>query len=309
MNYIVFDLEWNQDMNDEIVNDVKFEIIEIAAIKLNDELEITGEFKEIIRPVIYKKLHPIIKELTGFKENELRKGITFPECITKFMNWIGTDEYRFCTWATQDLYELQKNMNHYGMYLVEKPPLYYYDIQKLFSIMCENGKDRRALKYAVDLLNIEKKVPFHRAYGDAYYTAMVMKKIEFEKVKSNFSIDIYRIPYNREEEIYVRFDRYDKFISMGYENREKLMAQRYLRRMYCNLCDRKIRTKIDWFSDGMRSFYYLGKCRKHGFVKGKIRIRKNCSNKVFAIKTIKNIGVDEMEEIKQKKFNKKTSPN
>ena len=134
MNYIVFDLEWNQGMNEEIEDDLKFEIIELAAIKLNADLDIIDEFRQVVRPVIYKKLHPIIKDLTGFSEKELKKGISFEECISKFLEWIGTEEYRFCTWATQDLYELQKNMNHYGMNLVKKPPLYYYDIQKLFSI-------------------------------------------------------------------------------------------------------------------------------------------------------------------------------
>ena len=52
MNYIVFDLEWNQGMNEEIEDDLKFEIIELAAIKLNADLDIIDEFRQVVRHVI-----------------------------------------------------------------------------------------------------------------------------------------------------------------------------------------------------------------------------------------------------------------
>ena len=59
MNYIVFDLEWNQcpygkgQENERI----PFEIIEIGAVKLNEEREKVAEFHRIIRPCVYRQMH------------------------------------------------------------------------------------------------------------------------------------------------------------------------------------------------------------------------------------------------------------
>ena len=59
MNYIVMDLEWNQcpDGKEYANEKLPFEIIEIGAVKLNQNKEIVGRFHEIIRPQVYKWIH------------------------------------------------------------------------------------------------------------------------------------------------------------------------------------------------------------------------------------------------------------
>ena len=54
-NFIVFDLEWNQNPGGKelSVERLPFEIFEIGAVKLNEEREKTGEFHRIIRPCVY----------------------------------------------------------------------------------------------------------------------------------------------------------------------------------------------------------------------------------------------------------------
>ena len=56
MNYIVFDLEWNQSNTgqEEEVGRFPFEIIEIGAVKLNHQGLKTEEFSELIKPVVYR---------------------------------------------------------------------------------------------------------------------------------------------------------------------------------------------------------------------------------------------------------------
>lgn len=51
MNYIVFDLEWNQSPGGKRWSNSRlpFEIIEIGAIKLNEEKEIVDSFQQIGR--------------------------------------------------------------------------------------------------------------------------------------------------------------------------------------------------------------------------------------------------------------------
>ena len=59
MNYIVFDLEWNQNPSGKKTrNDrLPFEIIEIGAVKVNSKKEITDHFHRLIKPQVYKWIH------------------------------------------------------------------------------------------------------------------------------------------------------------------------------------------------------------------------------------------------------------
>lgn len=56
MNYIVFDLEWNQCPYGKCREEARlpFEIIEIGAVKLNKNREYVEEFHRIIKPAVYK---------------------------------------------------------------------------------------------------------------------------------------------------------------------------------------------------------------------------------------------------------------
>ena len=52
--YIVLDLEWNQSPigKEGAVEAIPFEIIEIGAVKLDENLEYMSEFHEFISPVV-----------------------------------------------------------------------------------------------------------------------------------------------------------------------------------------------------------------------------------------------------------------
>lgn len=68
MNYIIYDLEWNQpSARESTVTDpfcLEGEIIEIGAVKLNDAFKPVDEFKVYISPVHYKKMHHAVASLT-----------------------------------------------------------------------------------------------------------------------------------------------------------------------------------------------------------------------------------------------------
>ena len=67
MNYIVFDLEWNQSSFGKKFSNKKlpFEIIEIGAVKLNSDLQEIGRFNELVRPKVYKNLRRLYQILRG----------------------------------------------------------------------------------------------------------------------------------------------------------------------------------------------------------------------------------------------------
>ena len=177
MNYIVFDLEWNQSPGGKKDSNSRlpFEIIEIGAVKLNEQLETVDSFQRLIKPQVYNWIHDSIHEVIHVDYKDLMKGIPFPQAAREFLEWCGP-QYRFFTWGNQDVMELQRNLKYYEMMHLLPGPVTYYDVQKLFGIRYESKKERRALEYAIDYLQIVKNQDFHRALADAYYTGEVLKK-------------------------------------------------------------------------------------------------------------------------------------
>ena len=66
MNYIVFDLEWNQGREGKYGRnheEIPFEIIEFGAIKLDENKNVIGEFHQLVKPSVYKNMHHIIEKV------------------------------------------------------------------------------------------------------------------------------------------------------------------------------------------------------------------------------------------------------
>lgn len=298
MNYIIMDLEWNQSNTgtEKEVRELPFEIIEIGAIKLNKDHKMIDEFSELIKPVVYKEMHHITRKLIHLQIEELEKGRPFPEVMGQFLNWCGED-YIFCTWGPLDLTELQRNIRFYGMKPLCDRPMAFLDVQKLFSIVYEDSKTRRALEYAVDFLEMEKDIPFHRAFSDAYYTAKILAGLPDPAIEKLVSYDVFMTPKTREDEVHVVFDSYAKYISREFADKTEALADREVSSTKCYLCHKNLRKKIKWFSPNGRHYYSLAYCDKHGYMKGKIRIRKAESDRVYVVKTLKFISEEDAGKI------------
>ena len=289
MNYIIFDLEWNQGA-ERTPDKPGFEIIEIGAVKLDEKFRLVERYQSLIKPQIYTTMHRITAELVNLEIGDLQGARTFPEVCREFLDWCG-DDYIFCIWGSQDLTEFQKNMDYYHMEPLSKGPIKYYDVQKLYSLACEDGRMRSALSKIVEAEQlIEDEVPFHRAFGDAYYTARILQKIEGAELLERVSFDTYRIPADQKEQIFWRFDNYTKFISRGYGEKSELMANKNIACIRCIFCDKALRKKIPWYTPNNGKHYYsVGKCPEHGNMKGKIRIRKDKNEQYFTVKTVKHV--------------------
>ena len=104
MNYIVFDLEWNQSpLGKSRSNErIPFEIIEIGAVKLNENRERISQFQTFVKPQVYNWIHDSIHEVIHVDYKDLMNGVLFPQAVREFLEWCGRD-YIFCTWGMQDL--------------------------------------------------------------------------------------------------------------------------------------------------------------------------------------------------------------
>lgn len=300
MNYIVLDLEWNQSSTgkEEVSKVLPFEIIEIGAIKLNSDRKMTDEFSELIKPQVYHEMHHITRKLIHLQMEELEKGKSFVEIMEKFRAWCGQD-YIFCTWGPLDLLELQRNIRYYQLEPLGEGPLAFLDVQKLFSIAYEDRKSRRTLEHAIDFLEIEKDIPFHRAFSDAYYTAKVLAQLD-EDVLKNCSFDVFHLPKDRKSEVHVIFDTYAKYISRTFADKTEALADKTVIETKCYLCHKNLRKKIRWFSPNGKHYYSVSYCDKHGYMKAKIRIRKSEEDRVYVVKTEKFINQEEVEDIRNR---------
>ena len=302
MNYIVFDLEWNQcpygkgQENERI----PFEIIEIGAVKLNSDKEIVDQYHELIQPRVYRKMHFRTKEIIQLDMKDLEKGTAFYKAIREFLKWCGED-YIFCTWGNTDLLELQRNMKYYGVLHLLKGPIIYLDVQKLFSVQFEDGEVRRALEYAIDYLDIQKESNFHRALADAEYTALLFREIK-DSISDVFcSVDCFQNPQEKKDEVHLKYPEYEKSVSREFDSKETMMEDKEIVSTKCILCGKNVRKKIRWFSSGQKNYYCLAACPSHGWIKGRIRIKRAEDGNVFAIKTLQLATEDDAAAIKEKR--------
>ncbi|MCD2493302.1 exonuclease domain-containing protein [Lacrimispora sp. NSJ-141] len=303
MHYIVLDLEWNQSPRGKAGKrtGMPFEIIEIGAVKLDGEMRTVEVFNEVIKPAVYRQLHYKTKEILHMDIQELEKARKFQDVIGDFFKWCG-DDYIMCTWGSMDLTELQRNL---AFFKVENPmgkPLLYYDVQKLFSLLYEDGKSRRSLKDAVEYLEIEEDIPFHRAFDDTLYTVKIMQRMDLDAVRKYVSVDYFRLPDKKEEEIYIVFDRYAKYVSRVFAAREKAMADKGAVSTKCYRCGRALRKRIRWFPVNGKTYLCLAFCPEHGYMKGKLRLKKAESGGVFVVKTLKLISESDAEAIQMKRL-------
>lgn len=302
MNYIVFDLEWNQSPYGKAreIERLPFEIIEIGAVKLNAEREVADTFQVIVRPAVYRKLNYRTKEIVHMNQQELENGEWFPDAVRSFLAWAGPDSI-FCTWGTVDLPELQRNMKYYNMLGLLKGPMHYYDVQKLFAIQYEDMKSRRSLEYGIDYFDIEKTQAFHRALADAIYTAEIFRRIDADVMLAYDSVDVYQNPQKKTEEIHLIYNGYSKFISREFQTKEEAMQDPEVTATPCCLCGRSSRKRIRWFSVNARNYYCVAECPVHGLMKGKIRMKKNDNDGMFVVKTVKVSNEPEAESIRGKR--------
>lgn len=302
MEYIIFDLEWNQcPEGKEFENkSLPFEILEIGAVKLDSSYREISRFSERIRPVVYRTMHFRTREILHMDMDMLKNARTFPDVFHDFLDWCGKTAY-FCTWGSLDLYELQRNLCYHRLENPFHAPLKFFDIQKIFSILYEDRKTRRSLEYAADFLQISGSMPFHSALNDAVYTAEILKHLPPEEVLKNYSIDYYQNPKSRREEIYAVYDTHSRFISREFPSKNQAMKDWKVTSTKCCLCQKNARRRIRWFSNGNSNYYSLSFCEAHGWLGGKIHIKKTLKGRYFCIKTLKLMSDAEAEDIRLRK--------
>ena len=188
MYFIIFDLEFNQDVSSLQNYDRKrspnpFEIIQIGAIKLDLEFNTVATFNRYVAPTFYTRINPFITELTGITTEQLLIEEPFPEIYKAFTEFIDGLDSVFCIWGTYDMKGLIKNVEDHQLNHQLLPKM-FINLQPYVSMHLNlPRKNLLRLQHAVEALNIPTTYPFHNALHDAFYTAEVFKKIYNSSIK------------------------------------------------------------------------------------------------------------------------------
>lgn len=196
MQFIIFDLEFNQGFDfkktGKPVNNLKcpFEIIEIGAVKLNDNLETIETFHSLVKPQIYKKIHPFVRDITKISMKDLNHSRSFSEVYKNFLKFIDSEHDIFSVWGTVDLKELYRNILYHKLHK-KRLPQKYIDIQSIAATYLKNPNGSSiGLRNAAELLALPLDKEFHNALHDAFYTAEIFKKLYTKDIQPqiyNFS--------------------------------------------------------------------------------------------------------------------------
>ena len=184
MHYVVMDLEWNQAMSskssvfNKLPIHLRGEIIEIGAVKLNEDMTPGEEFKIDVKPVYFKRMHYKVKKLTGFDRERLAAGVSFPEALAQFRAWCG-DDVTFLTWGCDDQGILEQNIIIHDLdwdWIAG-----WVNLQLIYNLQTDGDRNQKSLATAMEHFTIEQTRIAHDALGDAYNTALVCTHLNMEK--------------------------------------------------------------------------------------------------------------------------------
>lgn len=183
MQYVVMDLEWNNTYAKKTAGFIN-EIIEIGAVKMNEDLDVVDEFSCIIRSQIGRKLRGSVKKLTNLTNDDISTGMPFTKAFATFRQWIGPEKTVILTWGDSDIRVLIENYKYLNG-LDSIPFLSYYcDLQKYFmKIKPDASVQQAGLITAAQAVGIDPEMyAHHRALGDSLLTADIFE-IVFNEAK------------------------------------------------------------------------------------------------------------------------------
>ena len=184
MNYIVFDMEWNKSKLGDymIVNRCLMdeEILQIGAVKLDNDLNDIDDFNIQVKAQYLTKLHGTVADVTNLRQEDLEDGVSFPEAAAAFREWCGED-FVLCSWGENDLEVLLKNLQAYEMDDSWVPET--YNLQKLYDLQTADDHPHNALLSAVHYFE-EDAFPAHDALNDAENTVTVFWHLDLENLQN-----------------------------------------------------------------------------------------------------------------------------
>jgi len=158
------------------------EIIQWAAVLLDEKYDIIDEFNSYVKPE-YGKLDNFISSLTGITWEDISKAPDFNTVANNFVNWVPLDDVDIVSWSDSDLNQLKNEMNakEYENQRLSELMNHWVDAQVIFSQKINNMRNY-SLEEAIIACDIDCRGRAHNGLDDAYNTALLYKKLMTESV-------------------------------------------------------------------------------------------------------------------------------
>lgn len=263
MKYIILDLEWNSAY---CVKESRFinEIIEIGAIKLDEQLNEIGCFQQLVRSKLNKKLSSRTKNLTHITNEDMLSGIPFEKAISDYAAWEGNDTLTM-TWSNTDLYVIRENLKSFmqqnRMTFIEK----YADLQKFIQEKLGITGNQISLMSAVQLAGFDQeKYQAHRALGDVMACADLFRSMFDADALKKYVVD------TTTDEYYARMDfkpYYINDLNSPFVDRAKMQFK-------CDICGTPMKRTSKWkfANNAFRADFKCSSCQN--VFSGRVRFKK-----------------------------------
>ena len=272
MDYIVLDMEWNQpwpgspSAKKVLPVAIRGEIIQIGAVRVTEDQDVTDEFQVMIRPKYYRRLNRRVSKLTGIKESRLNaEGIPFPEAMEQFRAWCG-ENIVFLTWGFDDITILRENLRLYK--LEENWTDKWYNAQMMFNAQTDGSTAQKALKTAMEIFGIEATRPAHDALGDAYHTALICARLDLKRgaLEYDEALKSHENGFHGAEIP----GCIDRKVFYDYADKKAALSAMAGAENICPICGQKM-LGSRWFAQPSHRYMDLATCPEHG--KFLIRVR------------------------------------
>ena len=264
MNYIVLDMEWNQPLSKtaypytEVGDRLEFEILQIGAVKLDEAQTILGTFDVTIRPQYYKKLHFQVKKITGLSQEALLTGLCFKEAMRQFFEFCGPAPV-FVTWGYDDMPILEQNLRFYAMDTAACA--HWYNLQVMYNTQLNQGLNQKGLSTALEFFSIVPEEKFHNALNDAYYTALVLQKLNMQAGMRTYVEDVYGYGFC-------------KLVELAAQSDPETVLQNADAALSCPDCGGAFSPQQEWVGAGNLKFLKIAVCPQHGAFYLQLKIKK-----------------------------------
>lgn len=283
MNYIVVDLEWNQAMSskssvfNKLPIKLRGEIIEIGAVKLDENMQPADEFTIDVKPVYFKRMHYKVKKLTGFDKERLAKGYSFRDAFEKFREWCGED-VTFLTWGCDDRGIMEQNIIIHDLdwdWIAD-----WINLQLIYNMQTDGDKNQKSLATAMEHFNIEQTRVAHDALGDAYNTALVCTKLDiaqglaqYEDASRMLSLHTHKQQSGENKGP----EPLEHLVFPGYISKSEAFADSELINLPCPECSKELSCQR-WINQGDQRYMNIYSCPDCGSYLLRLKFRKHEDN-------------------------------
>lgn len=170
LQQIILDIEWTCDNRHFIKN----EIIEIAATKLDKNLNSIDSFQTFVHPQSIRCLTPFTTNLTGITNDDIRNAPDFTEAYKKLRTFIGDKPTIILVWGNNDEQMIRRHLYQYNIDTTWYNSLEFKDIQSDYDIM-SCSSHLTSVTDALINFGDDYKGKKHRAFNDVINTTKIYK--------------------------------------------------------------------------------------------------------------------------------------